>query len=157
MFEKFGEFDSCEELNRAAAARLAEGDTDAIYTIAEENGIDRESVVEEPEQKEQPELPVLRNNDRRKEWLDTFHDWPVWFEVPEAGETYYRYDLPDGSSLVICEYHLWLEWKEKWSNENPDSVGTREYLLKPGYHYLADCQSSRTAMIEKLKEVQKKG
>lgn len=49
MFEKFGEFDSCEELNRAAAAQLAEGDTDAIYTIAEENGIDRESVVEEPE------------------------------------------------------------------------------------------------------------
>lgn len=42
MFEKFGEFDSCEELNRAAAAQLAEGDTDAIYTIAEENGIDRE-------------------------------------------------------------------------------------------------------------------
>ena len=118
---------------------------------------DRESVVEEPEQKEQPELPVLRNNDRRKEWLDTFHDWPVWFEVPEAGETYYRYDLPDGSSLVICGYHHWLEWKEKWSDENPDSVGTREYLLKPGYHYLADCRSSRTAMIEKLKEVQKKG
>ena len=42
MFEKFGEFDSCEELNRATAAQLAEGDTDAIYTIAEENGIDRE-------------------------------------------------------------------------------------------------------------------
>lgn len=42
MFEQFGEFDSCEELNRAAAAQLAEGDTDAIYTIAKENGIDRE-------------------------------------------------------------------------------------------------------------------
>lgn len=61
--------------------------------------------------------------------------------------------FPDGSSLVICEYHHWLEWKEKWSDENTDSVGTREYLLKPGYHYLADCRSSRTAMIEKLKEV----
>jgi len=42
MFEKFGEFDSAEEINRAAAAQLAEGDTDAVYGIAEENGIDRD-------------------------------------------------------------------------------------------------------------------
>lgn len=42
MFERFGEFDSAEELNRAAAAQLAEGDTDAVLAIAEENGIDRE-------------------------------------------------------------------------------------------------------------------
>lgn len=42
MFDKFGEFDSAEELNRAAAAQLNEGDYDAIYAIAAENGIDRE-------------------------------------------------------------------------------------------------------------------
>lgn len=42
MFDKFGEFNSAEELNRAAAAQLAEGDTEAIYALAEENGIDRE-------------------------------------------------------------------------------------------------------------------
>lgn len=44
MFEKFGEFDSAEEINRAAAAQKAEGDTEALYAIAEENGIDREDV-----------------------------------------------------------------------------------------------------------------
>ena len=42
MFDKFGEFDSVEELNRAAAAQYKEGDEQAIYTIAEENGIDKE-------------------------------------------------------------------------------------------------------------------
>ena len=42
MFDKFGEFDSAEEINRAAAAQLAEGDTEAIYTLAKENGIDVE-------------------------------------------------------------------------------------------------------------------
>ena len=42
MFEKFGEFDSVEELNRAAAAQLAEGDREALLLLAEENGIDRE-------------------------------------------------------------------------------------------------------------------
>lgn len=42
MFKKFGEFDSWEELNKAAAAQLAEGDTQAVFAIAEENGIDQE-------------------------------------------------------------------------------------------------------------------
>lgn len=42
MFEKFGEFDSADELNRAAAAQRKEGDEQAIRALAEENGIDRE-------------------------------------------------------------------------------------------------------------------
>lgn len=42
MFEKFGEFDSAEEINRAAAAQLKEGDEEAIFAIAKENGIDKE-------------------------------------------------------------------------------------------------------------------
>ncbi|MDE7331246.1 MAG: hypothetical protein K2O16_03245 [Lachnospiraceae bacterium] len=42
MFDRFGEFDSAQEINEAAAAQLAEGDTEAVYAIAEENGIDAE-------------------------------------------------------------------------------------------------------------------
>ena len=110
----------------------------------------------EKEKPEQPDLPNLKNNDQRKQFLETFHDWPVWFEVPEAAEVYYRYDLPDGCSLVICEYHYWVEWRQRYG-EDPEKTGTREYLLTPGYHYLEDCNSNRTAMVEKLKEIQKKG
>ena len=44
MFEKFGEFDSAKEINRAAEAQKREGDTEAVLVIAEENGIDREDV-----------------------------------------------------------------------------------------------------------------
>ncbi len=42
MFEKFGEFDSYEEINRAAAAQLKENDEEAVYLIAKENGLDEE-------------------------------------------------------------------------------------------------------------------
>ncbi len=42
MFDKFGEFDSVQEINEAAAAQLKEGDIEAVYAIALENGIDRE-------------------------------------------------------------------------------------------------------------------
>lgn len=44
MYEKFGEFDSWEEVNRAARAQLEEGDLDAIKEIAKENGLDPEDV-----------------------------------------------------------------------------------------------------------------
>ena len=42
MYEKFGEFDSWEEINRAAQAQLEEGDLEAVKAIAEENGLDKE-------------------------------------------------------------------------------------------------------------------
>lgn len=46
MFEKFGEFDSAEELNRAALALRNEGDTEAVRALAEENGLDPEDAEE---------------------------------------------------------------------------------------------------------------
>ena len=42
MFDKFGEFDSVEELNRAAAAQAKEGDEEALVALALENGLDKE-------------------------------------------------------------------------------------------------------------------
>lgn len=42
MFEVFGEFNSAEEINQAAAELLAEGYTDKIKVLAKENGIDEE-------------------------------------------------------------------------------------------------------------------
>lgn len=42
MFEKFGEFNSCEELNEAAAGFLHEGDIESLKELAKENGIDVE-------------------------------------------------------------------------------------------------------------------
>lgn len=118
---------------------------------------DLDVVIPEPVQPELTELPVLKNNDQRKEFLSRYQTWPIWFEVPEASEVYHRFDLPDGSSIVICEYHMWLGWKERYSDENPDSIGTREYLLRPGYHYLEDCKTNTTALVEHLKKVQKEG
>ena len=40
MFDKFGEFGSCEELNRAAEGLRSEGDWDSLQALAEENGIE---------------------------------------------------------------------------------------------------------------------
>lgn len=42
MFEKYGEFNSAEELNVAAATALEQGDKEAVKALAIENGIDEE-------------------------------------------------------------------------------------------------------------------
>lgn len=118
--------------------------------------LEQPELPEKEDVAEQPDLPNLKNNDQRKQFLETFRDWPVWFDVPEAAEVYYRYDLPDGCSLVICEYHYWVGWLERYG-DGPECTGTREYMLTPGYHYLNDCKSNRSEMVEKLKEIQKGG
>ena len=42
MWERFGQFGSADEINRAAAAQKAEGDEEALVALALENGFDRE-------------------------------------------------------------------------------------------------------------------
>lgn len=42
MYERFGEFDSAEEINRKAAELLAAADTDGVRELARENGLDQE-------------------------------------------------------------------------------------------------------------------
>lgn len=42
MFDKFGEFDSAEELNMSAEGLKREGDTASLIELAVENGIDKE-------------------------------------------------------------------------------------------------------------------
>lgn len=44
MFEKFGEFDTAEELNKAADGLLNEGDINSLKELARENGIDEDDV-----------------------------------------------------------------------------------------------------------------
>lgn len=44
MKKKFGIFNSVEELNRAAAGQLKEGDIEALKELAKENGIDADDV-----------------------------------------------------------------------------------------------------------------
>lgn len=46
MWEKFGEFDSADELNKAADGLRTEGDEKSLMALAEENGIDPEDAAD---------------------------------------------------------------------------------------------------------------
>lgn len=110
----------------------------------------------ETEVVEQPELPLLKNNDQRAAFIDAYETWPLWIETQETGERYYRYDLPDGTSFVIKTYHSMLyDYKAGIGMRRKEGYGANEqYILEPG-KFFRDCSANRSAMIEKLKELQK--
>lgn len=60
-------------------------------------------VVEE-EETEQPELPKLKNNDQRKEWLQNYQAWGIWYIDDHIGCRYYKYDFDNGARLIVEEY-----------------------------------------------------
>ena len=112
--------------------------------------------AQESEEVEQPELPVLKNNEQRAAFVDNYKSWPLWIETQETGERYYRYDLPDGTSFVIKTYHSMLyDYKAGIGMRRKEGYGANEqYILEPG-KFFRDCSANRSAMIEKLKELKK--
>ena len=52
----------------------------------------------------QPELPVLKNNDQRKDWLRTYKDWGLWYRDENIGVEYYKYDFSNGARLIAEVY-----------------------------------------------------
>lgn len=112
--------------------------------------------AQEPEEVEQPELPVLKNNEQRAAFVDNYKSWPLWIETQETGERYYRYNLPDGTSFVVKTYHSMLyDYKAGIGMRRKEGYGANEqYILEPG-RFFRDCSANRSAMIEKLKELQK--
>lgn len=126
-----------------------------------------------PELKEQPkpvqpELPALKNNDQRKAFIVAYASWPIWIDLDQTGERYYRYDLSDKVAMVVkvSLRHVYQGYKE---TEETDYISPQYYLLgiktsystKVTYHEdpsrtFAECSSNMTDMVNYLKEFQKK-
>ena len=115
-----------------------------------------EDLEEKKDRPKQPELPPLKNNDQRAAFIDAYETWPLWIDNQETGERYHRYDLSDGTSFVIKTYHSMLyDWKADVAMRYKEGYGANEeYLLEPG-KFFRDCRVNRTALIEKLKEIQR--
>ena len=108
--------------------------------------------------KQQPELPLLKNDKQRAEFIDAYEEWPLWIDNQETGEKYYRYELPDRTSFVIKTYHAMLYNYDalEYGNYKEGYGENEQYLLKPG-KFFRDCRTNRSTLIDKLKELQKAG
>ena len=121
--------------------------------------LDKPEPDPEPVKPEQPELPILKNNDQRAAFVDAYETWPLWIETKETGERYYRYDLPNGSSMVVKVYHALLyDYKaigKKYEDRYYEGYGKHEYYYQQAGKFFRDCHTNRSYLIEKLKELQK--
>jgi hypothetical protein len=116
----------------------------------------------ETEEMEQPEFPKLKNNDQRKEWIDNYTSWPVWIDIPQTGEKYYRYDFDNGTSFVIRvslqhAYKDYIRTEDiKYAHEEYFLLGVKDKWI-PGMPTFVESRTNKSAMVEHLKEIQKKG
>lgn len=174
LLENEFECDNCQHDNGVYCAYPETPDDYCIMgdkkeSAAEVQQIESEEIVdgsfieietEEPEIPQQPELPTLKNNDQRGDFVDAYETWPLWIDTVETEERYYRYDLPDSSSMVVKVYFTRLfdysAHNVDYEQRFRDGWGKEEYYhLKAGKHF-KDCAVSRTLLIDCLKEIQKK-
>lgn len=118
-------------------------------------------VLETEEETTQPELPCLKNNEERKEWLENYQDWGLWYRDERLDVNYYKYDFKDGSRLVAAEYPK----REGYWNQEPRDEHFFHFLKKNKKKYTSLDETydekfrnetdSITSLVEFLKEIQK--
>lgn len=124
------------------------------------------NIVEDcQEEPEQPGLPIMKNNDQRKEWLRNYKNWGLWYTDNHTGVKYYKYDFENGARLIVEEYekeslpeNSWYVPEEPYymhliGGPEPDRKGE---IPKWTYHSKYNkYPNSETELVEFLKEIQK--
>lgn len=127
------------------------------YNVVDGTFKEKEMVI--PWETAQPELPILKNNDQRKEWLGKYKEWGLWYRDDNIDVNYYKFDFDDGSRLVVAEYP---QRHSYYSNKSKDEY--YYHLLKKNtkrggdiydekYRCQPDCE---TELIDFLKNLQRR-
>lgn len=115
----------------------------------------------ESEEVEQPELPVMKNNDQRKEWLRNYEPWGVWYKDEHIGSTFYKYDFKCGARLIVeafaiknyCGNFTHANYHLVGGPEPPKGAnGFEKWTRHDEYNHYPD---NETELVEFLKYIQK--
>ena len=123
------------------------------------------NIVEDcQEEPEQPGLPIMKNNDQRKEWLRNYKSWGLWYEDKNVGIKYYKYDFTNGARLIVEEFAPDPSEKSQWytpgehhymhlvGGPKPECKNDKGWSYHSRYNKY---QNSETELVEFLKEIQK--
>ena len=123
-----------------------------------------EDCKEEPEESEQPPLPIMKNNDQRKEWLRNYKSWGLWYKDKNVGIKYYKYDFANGARLIVEEFAPDPSEKSQWytpgehhymhlvGGPKPECKNDKGWSYHSRYNKYPN---SETELVEFLKEIQK--
>jgi hypothetical protein len=118
----------------------------------------------EPEEPEQPPLPLMRNNDQRKEWLRNYKSWGLWYEDEHIGCRYYKYDFDNGARLIAEVYDNYSPFgKTDYESSylhlvrgpEPDEHPSGAYGRWSRHERYNRFPNSETELVEFLKSIQK--
>ena len=110
---------------------------------------------------ERQKLPIMKNNDQRKEWLRNYKPWGIWYRDEHIGSTFYKYDFECGACLIVEEYtgknccgeYTVANYHLIGGPEPPvDSNGISKWTRHEEYSHYPD---NETNLIEFLKYIQK--
>lgn len=113
---------------------------------------------EETAAETQQELPMLKNDAQRKQWLNDYKTWGLWYRDDNIDVNYYKFDFVDGSRLVVAEYpkripyYGIVERDEHYYHLLEKNKKGYDKRYKGEYHHQAD---SETYLVEFLKNLQK--
>ena len=124
MFDKFGEFDSTMELNKAAAGLKAEGDMTGLVELAEENGLDKvdaedymDDIVPELANNLLAALGKIKVERHNLKPADIMEDWASYIELCASESDEMAVAIRrKGKNLKGCIAEL-LKWSFK--NQHP--------------------------------------
>lgn len=123
-----------------------------------------EDCKKELEESEQPSLPIMKNNDQRKEWLRDYKSWGLWYEDKNVGIKYYKYDFVNGARLIVEEFAPDPSEKSQWytpgehhymhliGGPKPECKNGRGWSYHSRYNKYPNSESE---LVEFLKEIQK--
>ena len=126
--------------------------------LDDENKDDGKNVME------QLPLPVMRNNDQRKEWLRNYKAWGLWYTDEHIGVRYYKYDFANGARLIAEEYDrdtVHSQWVYNTESYYMHLIGGPEPERKSGipkwtqHGRYNKFPNSESELVEFLKEVQR--
>lgn len=152
-----------EELNRWIEAFAGEKEPEAIskqriIVDALEYMVKN---LQQEEQQEQPPLPKLKNNGQRKEWLNNYRSWGIWYKDKHIGATYYRYQFENGADLIVEEYENESEYIGTYTSSYFHLVRGPEPERKSGipkwnvHKKYSIYPNNETELVEFLKEIQR--
>lgn len=118
----------------------------------------------EPEEPEQPPLPLMRNNDQRKEWLRDYKSWGLWYTDDHIGCRYYKYDFDNGARLIAEVYDNYnpfskMDYESSYlhlvGGPEPEEHPSGAYGRWSRHERYNRFPNSETELVEFLKSIQK--
>lgn len=102
-------------------------------------------------------MQKFKNDIERKQFLDDYRNeqsgWFLWKNDDDLERRWWRYDLPDGTSLIVEEEKETFHWPNKHIKWEARCWYVAEWKNVP----FSDYRASKTQALAKIKEIGKRG